>query len=61
LSIGDNIKIYDMSGKTIHDSGELSEATYEWDVGDIPSGIFLFVVKSSAGEKKTSGKIAVIR
>ncbi|MCK4528734.1 T9SS type A sorting domain-containing protein [candidate division WOR-3 bacterium] len=61
LSIGDNIKVYDMSGKTIHDSGELSEATYQWNVSEIASGIFFFVVKSADGLKKTSGKLAIIR
>jgi hypothetical protein len=61
LSVGDNIKIYDMSGKTVHDSGALSGAIYEWNVSDITSGIYLYVVKSADGETKTSGKIAIIR
>jgi len=61
LSIGDNIKVFDMSGKLVHNSGELSEATYQWGVSEITSGVYFFVVKSSDGETKTSGKIAVIR
>ncbi|MCK4251861.1 T9SS type A sorting domain-containing protein [candidate division WOR-3 bacterium] len=61
LSIGDNIKVFDMSGKTVHDSGELSEATYEWSVSDITSGVYFYVVNSSDGQRQTSGKIALIR
>ncbi|MCK4235245.1 T9SS type A sorting domain-containing protein, partial [candidate division WOR-3 bacterium] len=61
LSAGDNIKIFDMSGKIVHNSGNLSETTYLWSVSEVASGIYLFVVKSTDGLKKTSGKIAVIR
>ena len=61
LSSGDVIEIYDINGKLLHISGNVSEATYQWNVSEIPSGIYFFVVKSADGEKKTSGKIAVIR
>ncbi|MCK4421312.1 T9SS type A sorting domain-containing protein [candidate division WOR-3 bacterium] len=61
LSIGDNIRVFDMSGKTVHDSGNISETTYEWNVSEIASGMYPFVVKSADGETKASGKIALIR
>ena len=61
LGSGDNIKVYDMSGKLVHDSGNLLEATYQWNVNDITSGVFFFVVKSADGQRKTNGKIVVIR
>ncbi len=61
LSSGDNIKVFDMSGRIVHDSGNLLEATYQWNISDIPSGVYFFVVKSSDDQRKTSGKIAVIR
>ncbi|MCK4233683.1 T9SS type A sorting domain-containing protein [candidate division WOR-3 bacterium] len=61
LISGDIIEIYDINGKLIHNSGNLSEATYEWSVSDIASGVFFFVVKSADGETKASGKFAVIR
>ena len=61
LSAGDNIKIFDMGGKIVHNSGNLLATTYQWNVSEIASGIYLFVVKSADGQKQRSGKIVIIR
>jgi hypothetical protein len=61
LSSSDAIKIYDINGRLVNNSGSLTEAIYQWNVGEVPSGVYLYVVKSADGQNKTSGKIAIIR
>ncbi|MCK4235247.1 T9SS type A sorting domain-containing protein [candidate division WOR-3 bacterium] len=58
LKSGDVIKVYDMSGRIIHDSGNLSEATYKWNVRSLSSGIYFYKIEV---KDKPEGKIVIVR
>ncbi len=61
LSIGDNIKLHDIIGRIVHNSGNLSSLTYQLSTAGFASGIYFYVVKSADGQRKAKGKIVVIR
>ena len=58
LVSNDAIKIFDISGKLVHNSGNISNNAYKWNVGDISSGIYFYKI---TGSNKASGKIEIIR
>lgn len=58
VSTGDNISVYNISGKLVRKSGNLISNTYRWDVGNISSGVYFYKIE---GSKKVSGKIVIIR
>jgi len=58
LSSNDIIRIYNISGKLVCKSGDLTSNTYKWSVNNISSGIYFYKVK---GNNKASGKIVIIR
>ncbi len=58
---GDNIKVFDISGRLLHDSGNLPETTYQWNVGDITSGVYFFIILSNDDGNKATGKIAILK
>ncbi|RKX72050.1 hypothetical protein DRP43_01680, partial [candidate division TA06 bacterium] len=47
-----------ISGKLVHNSGNIANNNYRWSVGNISSGIYFYKV---IGHQKTSGKIVIIR
>jgi len=56
------INIYDVSGRrvgTLHHRDTSDGGSENWDVSDVSSGVYLYVVRSSAGMKK--GKLSVIK
>jgi hypothetical protein len=58
LSSNDIIKIYNITGKLVHNSGNLTNNSYRWNVGNISSGIYYYKVE---GNNKAKGKIVIIR
>ncbi|RKX69867.1 hypothetical protein DRP43_03975 [candidate division TA06 bacterium] len=58
LSSNDIIRIYNISGKLVHNSGNIANKNYRWSVGNVSSGVYFYKVK---GNNKTSGKIVIIR
>ncbi|RKX69865.1 hypothetical protein DRP43_03965, partial [candidate division TA06 bacterium] len=58
VSTGDNISVYNILGKLVCKSGDLTSNTYKWSVNNISSGIYFYKVK---GDNKASGKIVIIR
>jgi len=58
LVSNDIIKIYDISGKIAHNSGNISNNAYKWSVGNVSSGIYFYKIE---GSNKASGKIVIIR
>lgn len=61
LNLGDNIKVYDIYGRLLHNSGNLQETTYQWNVGNVTSGIYFFTIISTDGGNKANGKIVIIK
>ena len=57
-SNNDIIKIYNISGKIIHNSENITSDTYIWNVNNISSGIYFYRI---TGSNKASGKIVIIR
>ncbi len=56
------IRIYTMSGnliKTLKHTAPAAGASQEWDISDISSGVYLFVIVSEG--KKQTGKISIIK
>jgi hypothetical protein len=58
LSSNDIINIYNISGKLVHSSGNITDNKYRWSVNDISTGVYFYKVK---GSNKASGKIVIIR
>jgi hypothetical protein len=58
LSSGDTIKVYDITGKLIHNSGRTTGDTHRWNVNEIPSGLYFYTVNR---ENKLKGKLVIIR
>jgi len=56
------IRIFTIAGELVYDSGmlHLSESNYHWKPQDIASGIYLYLITNSNGQKKT-GKVGIIR
>jgi hypothetical protein len=54
LSSGNVIRIYDINGRLVHNSGNLTNNSYRWNVGNISSGIYYYKVE---GNNKAKGKI----
>jgi len=57
LSSNDAIKIFDISGKLIHNSGNIANNKYRWSVNNVSSGIYFYKVGVS---NKVIGKIVII-
>jgi len=58
LVSNDIIKVFDISGKIIHNSGNIANNKYRWSVYNVSSGIYFYKVGVSS---KASGKIVIIR
>ncbi len=58
---GDNIKVYDIVGRLLHDSGNLPEATYKLNVDDVTSGVYFYTVISNNGGNRATGKLAILK
>jgi len=58
LNVGNIIKIYDINGRLVHNSGNITDNNYKWSVNNVSSGIYFYKVKS---DNKASGKIVIIR
>ena len=58
LNVGNIIKVFDISGKIIHNSENITSDTYIWNVNNMSSGIYFYKI---AGSNKASGKIVIIR
>jgi hypothetical protein len=58
LSSNDIIKIYNITGKLVHNSGNLTNNDYRWSVNDILSGVYFYKI---TGSNKAKGKIVIIR
>ncbi|RKX72052.1 hypothetical protein DRP43_01690 [candidate division TA06 bacterium] len=58
INLEDKIEIFDISGKIIHNSGNITSDTYKWNVGNISSGIYFYKI---TGSNKAKGKIVIIR
>jgi len=54
------IKIYNVSGKLVHNSGSIFKNYYEWKTIDIPCGIYYYTLESP-GRNSLQGKIIVVR
>ncbi|HFD04843.1 MAG TPA: T9SS type A sorting domain-containing protein, partial [Firmicutes bacterium] len=58
LSSNDIIRIYNISGKLVHNSGNIINNNYRWSVGNTSSGVYFYKI---TGSSKASGKIVIIR
>ncbi|RKX70267.1 hypothetical protein DRP43_03560, partial [candidate division TA06 bacterium] len=58
ISSGNNIEIFDITGKLIHNSGNITSDTYKWNVDNISIGIYFYRI---TGSNKAKGKIMIIR
>jgi len=55
---GDKIKIFDISGKLIHISGNTANDIYKWNVVNMSSGIYFYKIE---GDHNINGKVVIIR
>jgi len=58
LSSNDIIRIYNISGKLVHNSGNIINNNYRWSVGNTSSGVYFYKI---AGSSKASGKMLIIK
>ncbi len=52
------VKIFDVSGKLIHNSGNITNNIYKWNVNNMSSGIYFYKI---VGEHNINGKVVIIR
>lgn len=57
LSSGNVIKMYDISGKLLHNSENIINDTYRWNISNIKSGIYFYFIE---GIERISGKIIIL-
>jgi hypothetical protein len=58
LKPGDEIGIYDMTGRLVHRSGQIPEDSYVWHLHNISTGIYLYRIE---GVSTIGGKLLLIR
>ncbi|RKX64584.1 hypothetical protein DRP44_08070, partial [candidate division TA06 bacterium] len=58
LSSNDIIRIYNISGKLVHNSGNIINNNYRWSVGNTSSGVYFYKI---TGSSKASGKMLIIK
>ncbi|MCD6246576.1 T9SS type A sorting domain-containing protein [candidate division WOR-3 bacterium] len=58
LSSNDIIRIYNISGKLVHNSGNIINNNYRWSVGNTSSGVYFYKITGSC---KASGKMVIIK
>lgn len=61
LLSGDIIRVYDIGGRFIHDSGRISGNTYEWHTSSLSAGVYFCVIHRQLPEQILKGKIVLIR
>ena len=61
LDPGDAIKIYEISGKLIHNSGLIFSHDYKWNARNFASGLYFYVIKARTGVILCTGKVVVIK
>jgi hypothetical protein len=61
LNPGCVIEIYDMSGRMVHNSGDLSETVYQWDVNRVSAGVYFYIINYFEKTVKSKGKLVIIR
>ena len=61
LSPGVIIKIYDITGRCVNDSGNLLTPFYRWYVTNVSSGVYFYTINLTVNNKVVKGKIVVIR
>ncbi|MCK4576539.1 T9SS type A sorting domain-containing protein, partial [candidate division WOR-3 bacterium] len=61
LNTGSEIKIFDISGKIVYNSGNITGYSHRWNVRDISSGVYYYNIRSDVGRKKTCGEFVIIR
>ena len=57
MKTGNEIRIYDISGKLIHNSGEISSDTYTWNMDNVSEGLYLYFIK---GTGTVTGKFIIV-
>ena len=55
------IKIYDVTGRLTHNSGNLSGTVYQWGVSSVSSGVYFYVIEFGGRVEKKSGKVVIIK
>ncbi|MCD4848369.1 MAG: T9SS type A sorting domain-containing protein, partial [Candidatus Aegiribacteria sp.] len=58
LETGTSIRVYDTTGRLRHSSGEIAGDEYYWNVDNVLSGIYLYLIE---GDDANSGKFIVMR
>ncbi len=61
IGFGDIIRIYDVTGRLMHDSDRLTATSYRWNLKNVASGVYFYVIKSQEQYKVVKGKIALIK
>jgi hypothetical protein len=61
LSAGDAIRIYDIAGRMLEDTGPLSVRGYLWSPTFAHCGVFFYEVSSSSGDAVARGKFVVLK
>lgn len=58
------LKIYDVTGRALHEAHPAPGSDYVWDVGGVGSGVYYYSVtakKAGHGDQRKTGKVAVIK
>lgn len=61
LTAGETLAIYDVSGRLVNSSGGLSGTSYLWNIRDVSSGVYLYVIKALADREIAKGKIVILK
>ena len=58
---GSVIKIYNITGRLLHDSGPIMQDRYEVNTGKIPCGVYFYSLHNESNYTNHSGKFVIIR
>jgi hypothetical protein len=58
---GSVIRIYNIAGRLLHSSGDITADDYEIDVSDFPSGVYLYAIHSESNQVGHCGKFMLCR
>ncbi len=53
------LKIYDLQGRSVHNSGKINTGIYRWNCFCLPAGAYFYIF-NSAGNKRKMGKIVFL-
>jgi len=58
---GSVIRVYNISGRLVHDSGEIMQDRYELNTSVYPCGIYIYRIQSESNKRRYVGKLVMLK